>query len=446
MTTILIHESDGDQRDTIMMIVQFLLEDAECLVASCVEEALAVMRDRKLDAITSHIGQARQGSRLLAGVRDVAPELEPKVVFITGGGVPSDIDCSECQVVRKPFNIEELGFALRRALATRSRRTRRKPHTKLLKVQKERTATPPPFVDVAALLSGITGPVPAPAGCFLHYDRFSVAHERGSFTDQAQAHQLRDKIARACADRLTCIYCSSRLECRMQRRARIGYSRLVAESEWHSASAYACISCGFWYAEFSHWSECDDSVATHARRIFPGFLTAFSTSEPLIPPDILLREIVTSPSAVRLISPLALERFVADVVRDHANCEVRHVGGPRDRGADVLVLTNGETSQVIQVKQRRSGGCESVDSVRGFIGAMVTEGYRSGMFITTAERFTSEAVRAAGRAQATPVIDRLDLVDCEGFVRMCMEISDDRTRVPWEAIEDIARVSDPQLK
>jgi hypothetical protein len=104
-----------------------------------------------------------------------------------------------------------------------------------------------------------------------------------------------------------------------------------------------------------------------------------------------------------------MEQLVAAAFRETMPCEVRHLGGPGDNGVDVLMIT-AEKAYAIQVKRRADPQkTEPVSSIREFLGAMILEGHRNGIFVSTAAQFSRAAELAAKRAPLTGTVDFLEL-------------------------------------
>lgn len=136
------------------------------------------------------------------------------------------------------------------------------------------------------------------------------------------------------------------------------------------------------------------------------------------------------PAIVHSFDPKQFEKIVADVFRaNYGNAEVSHVGGPNDGGVDVVLIDSEMGEWLIQVKRRQSPyRSEGVDTVRNLLGAMIVEGVRRGVVVSTADRFSKPAQRAAGKAQQNEMWVRL--VDNGIFNKMLDPILPDRPFLP----------------
>ncbi len=70
-------------------------------------------------------------------------------------------------------------------------------------------------------------------------------------------------------------------------------------------------------------------------------------------------------------------------------------GGPGDGGVDVI-LVQSSTPTLVQVKRRsKPEAIENVSTVRELLGTLLVQGKQSGIIVSTASRFSSQAVREA---------------------------------------------------
>jgi len=118
----------------------------------------------------------------------------------------------------------------------------------------------------------------------------------------------------------------------------------------------------------------------------------------------------------KLISASAAESLVADLLKEHLQCDVVSATAHTnmaDRGIDLHVChRNGELLAAVQVKRRINREVEGVAEVRNFIGALAVESISKGIFVTTATRYTREAKRVADKLNSgTRSRLELDLID-----------------------------------
>lgn len=119
----------------------------------------------------------------------------------------------------------------------------------------------------------------------------------------------------------------------------------------------------------------------------------------------------------KLINACKAEQLVADILREHLSCDVYHVSAntnAADGGIDLFLCADGKNLKTaIQVKRRVTQAVELVGEIRSFVGALIIQGYRRGIFVTTASRFS----RAAKATVNAPGLKRhrleLELIDAE---------------------------------
>lgn len=97
----------------------------------------------------------------------------------------------------------------------------------------------------------------------------------------------------------------------------------------------------------------------------------------------------------KLISAGKAESLVESLLKEHLKCDVfsstANVNKP-DGGMDLFVAhENGEVKAAVQVKRRITKDVEPVTEVRNFVGALAIENIQKGIFVTTAERYSSVA-------------------------------------------------------
>jgi restriction endonuclease len=94
----------------------------------------------------------------------------------------------------------------------------------------------------------------------------------------------------------------------------------------------------------------------------------------------------------KLISAGRAEELVADIFREHLDCEIEYTTNGvyhSDGGIDfVLVNTATGIRYAFQVKRRLTDSPERVQPVREFIDSVAQSHFNHGFFVTTADRFT----------------------------------------------------------
>lgn len=154
---------------------------------------------------------------------------------------------------------------------------------------------------------------------------------------------------------------------------------------------HICSNCGWWlvYQNFFN-SNLDAADAVHwAKR------KSFDIRKADAPLQHLRDYLSKNPTKLFDVSPRALELLLADCLGDVFDCEARHVGGPGDKGIDIVLIIADEPV-IVQVKRRSTPDfVEGVRVVRELLGTLLSEEVYQGIVISTANRFSKEAVRNA---------------------------------------------------
>jgi restriction system protein len=187
-----------------------------------------------------------------------------------------------------------------------------------------------------------------------------------------------------------------------------------------------CDECGWWESDENDWPDETTGRSVHRRALLKEFCVAGGEA----PIAALHKYIVGHPSALREISPPALEKLVSSVFRDFMNCEAIHIGGPNDDGIDII-LVDGDRRYVVQVKRRQSAhATEGVSGIREFLGAMMLDGAVRGLFVSTARRFSKQAKSASQRAQSLGLIEKIQLIDATRLLEVC-KLTATKLDEPW---------------
>jgi len=216
-----------------------------------------------------------------------------------------------------------------------------------------------------------------------------------------------------------CTFCGSRME-------RV-YSETESDNwaseEWTFMGAY-CLPCGWWWC-----ARLGEKSWSRGHSVTQGMLKS-------LPPagaeaQTALTELSGYAERLRGISPTDFERFTQSVLREFLDCEVMHVGRTHDNGIDLLIVHANEGIIPVQVKQRQNPkAAEGVGVIREFRGAMVLQGFRKGIFVTTANHYSREAIRAADAEPHHLVEQKIILVDSRRLVETIGLIRDRGSLMP----------------
>lgn len=257
------------------------------------------------------------------------------------------------------------------------------------------------------------------------YDRFELTGSGYIFHDDDDPYFEETSEEEIPGDPLRdykkCPYCSTKL---------LKVEDEVYEKDSHREYClWYCQNCRFWQARLysepyracipppDHWA-------------YLSKLRKFNESLPEGCSEELAVHIRSHPNLLYSFDPTRFEKFVADVfAANYANAEVRHVGGPNDGGVDVLLIDAEMKQWLIQVKHRETQNiAERVSTIRDILGAMVVKGVGRGIVVSTANRFSPQAIQAVAEAKVEPYGMTVQLVDSGIFNRMLDPVLPDR---PW---------------
>lgn len=210
---------------------------------------------------------------------------------------------------------------------------------------------------------------------------------------------------------------------------------MVMRNTWiEDEQIFVCCSCGYWAGVgFREWNMHHHMYPLRSAigRYFPLQPLDSMTS------DFLVTHLRRSPQDMTSLSPNRAEKFVADLLADALDCEVRHVGQPGDGGVDAYVVRSNEIRSIVQVKWHRDiAKAESVSVVREVAGTLLAEGVPDGIVVSNRTHF-SPAARSAARKIEGRKVDgvgslRVQLADYHLIVDM-LDLATRRLSADMEA-------------
>lgn len=197
--------------------------------------------------------------------------------------------------------------------------------------------------------------------------------------------------------------------------------RLKDVSFEESEKVWECDTCGWW--EYSFYSYMEDQQLYQQFKdweikINSAILKKFELTSKEVPINILRKYISKNNDKIYNINDKKMEELVASVFKDHYNCDVRLVGKSHDGGID-LILIESEKSTIVQVKRRTvAEKVESVKEIRDLLGATLLAESRNCIFVTTANHFSKDSIKAKQLAISKEIVDTFELYDFNGFMKL----------------------------
>lgn len=200
---------------------------------------------------------------------------------------------------------------------------------------------------------------------------------------------------------------------------------------------HECLKCGWWYCldETTIYIGEGDSINDIIYAF--GILKKYKPSSKDIPILTLRREFVKRPELLYSLNSTKMELLVRSVFKEFYDCEVKHVGKSNDGGID-LILIRSDEDVIVQVKRRQKpNSTEGVSVIRDLIGAMKLSQKSSGIFVTTAEKFSKPAIDASKRIVELNEVDNIELINQGQFLDI-MNLTAKRMERPWTQIKTFA--------
>ncbi len=193
---------------------------------------------------------------------------------------------------------------------------------------------------------------------------------------------------------------------------------------------YDCLHCGWWYYSYDESMYVGEGGFYQTGTYLWGLLRKYSEKAKDLPLTTLRNELKKKPEIIYQLHPTKFEELVGSVFRDFYNCEVKHVGKTNDGGID-LILVRSDSDTIIQVKRReKPNSTEGVSVIRELIGTIQLSEKRNGIFVTSAEKFSTQATKTSEKAKKLNLVDKLELIDYNRFIDM-MGLVSSKIERPW---------------
>jgi len=209
----------------------------------------------------------------------------------------------------------------------------------------------------------------------------------------------------------------------------------LLDAELHKVHTVHVCECGWW--EHTFYSFLDginnDEFKDWGFEIDSAILRKFDIASKTVPLDCLQKYITSHNDEIYKIHHKQMEYLVRDILSEHFACEAHVVGKSHDGGIDVIAIES-DSSFAIQVKRRtKPGKVESVSGIRELIGAigLQEEHYEKCMFVTTADHFSPDAIKARDMALRKNKVQQFELIDVHTLISI-LKLCKTNDHHPWE--------------
>ena len=178
---------------------------------------------------------------------------------------------------------------------------------------------------------------------------------------------------------------------------------------------WSCPICGWWEIEKQEFGIPAAGHPTTQEYNFQAIVRAFDVSDRELPEDILLTHLRKEASILYDIHPRKMEEIVKYVFSSYYSCDVIHCGKSHDGGVDLIMIDSDEPT-LIQVKRRQNPDyIESVSAIREFLGALLINRSRKGIFVSTTDHYSKETIKTINMILKEDVVTRFELIDFKKF-------------------------------
>lgn len=205
------------------------------------------------------------------------------------------------------------------------------------------------------------------------------------------------------------------------------------DNPYETKYLWECDKCGWWEIERIYQ---DGGVAhevyyeaVHHQAIAKRLNIKNSTA----PTNALIELLKKSPGVIYGLNKRKMEEVVQHVFSSFYDCDVKHCGKSHDGGVDLVMISSDEPT-LIQVKCRESKySVEPISQIRDFLGAMWINKARKGIYVTTADHYSSSCTKTINQMISDNTLKSFEMIDFERFVSMPNVIKSPKQEV-WRKI------------
>lgn len=266
----------------------------------------------------------------------------------------------------------------------------------------------------------------------------SVVLDYSEYTSQSEEYGLNTAPKRSDNESLFfhkrefCVFCNSKTE-RIYHNPRVDIETMPGVA-WHKINNVFSCSCGWWEHTFYGYLEAEhEGFKDWAFEVDSAILRQFDIDSNKVPIQSLRQYLGSKSEEIYHIHHKKMEELVASILSEHFNCEAHVVGKSNDGGIDLILIEADETI-IVQVKRRtRKDKVEAASQIRELIGATLLQNSRQCIFVTTANRFSSQAVKTRNLALERNLVHRFDLIDREKFIAL-LQLNKKSSVFPWKKL------------
>ncbi len=241
-------------------------------------------------------------------------------------------------------------------------------------------------------------------------------------------------IALFYSEKGVCPFCKVKVDNNIFCESRNSYPEWLSGSfnEWETVNK--CPICGWWEHIYRNSSDAIlDGIRLSEIKIHTSVLRKYEVSSSDIGVDVLSEYIKQNPDKIYKIHHKKMEELTQAILKEHYSCEVELVGKSHDGGKD-LILINNDQPTIIQVKRRtRADKVEPVTTIRELLGTTILSEAKSCMFVTTADHYSSMAIKEAKKAVEIKAVEKFELIDYKRFIDM-LNLNKVTDKEPWKRL------------
>lgn len=206
--------------------------------------------------------------------------------------------------------------------------------------------------------------------------------------------------------------------CHVPTQKRVNYLCEYKPNPFETNILFECKTCGWWEIERKFEAGGIEGDVAYAAIHHEALAKIFNTEGAEAPTTALVEHLRKVPDFLYGVNKKKMEEIVQYIFSSFYACEVEHCGKSHNGGIDLIMIDSDEPT-LIQVKCRERKDCvESISKIREFLGAMWIKQSRKGIYVTTADHYSSVSKRTINQMISEKILDSFEMVDYKRFVEM----------------------------